>query len=443
VGDTVFFHVVNDSNERSTVRGVYQVTQAPFFDQTRVWSSSDSLVYPYRFGFGAHPDFGRLAKIDAAVRVEALYREIEGGRIRSLLTLERETNGPGHAVKTLTNSDATLIVRLLLGSRYRPGNAAPPSPLLSRPQSPSGPGLASLISNVGRYEFAVKALLVYRLASRDPNTRLWIPACNTTSYDVLVESLIGPTVRKPSDVLCIGNDERGPHVTVIEAKNDRVRLDDAGQVMRYLDTFRARNRSISQREYSVSGCLLGQRFDKDLRAYVSIRNQILDVEPLTLVKYLPNNNNTEASFQPLHDSAPSPPPPSPIQDVINLPDPIRSFEQDPGEAYRRLMRLDQEATPDVIMRPRTAAPLLLERSGGGGRIGSTVIHVVDGRCGTDQVRDLMTEVYRYATQSDFDLLSVEPVLIARTFDPAVSWFLSQYNQIEAFANRSPIFGIRY
>ena len=354
VGDTVFFHVVYDPDESSTVRGVYQVTREPFFDDTtRVWSSSDSLVYPYRFGFGAHPDFRGLAECDAAIRVEALYREIEGGRLRSILTLERETNGPAHAIKTLASSDGALIARLLLGARYRPRPAAQPVALLSQRRRSNGPSLASRINHVGRYEFAVKALLVHRLAHKDRNTRLLIPACSTTSYDVLVESFIGPTVRRPSDLLCVGNDGHGPHVTVVEAKTDRVRLDDVGQVTRYLDIFRTRNRSISGMQYSVSGVLLGQRLDSDLRDYTAIRNQVFGVEPLSLVEYLPNDDGTDASFRPVQGSAQPGVHTPPAEEMTNLLDPLHSFDREPAETYRLLKHLRHEDAPEVSARSRT------------------------------------------------------------------------------------------
>ncbi len=204
-GDLVFFHVLR-KNEESSIHGVYRVREEPFFNEQRLWKS-ENFIYPYRFCFEPHPEHITLCKYDASIAVNQFYASVEIGEIRLIVTLEREERGAAHAVKMVAREDAKKIIETLY--REFPTRRLE-KPLKFEPLKISGPHLRNYIKRVGEIEFALKAVVAYKLGQEDPDFTCFIPACRNGQYDFLIQTFIGQTIRRPVDLVCIGyhNSER-------------------------------------------------------------------------------------------------------------------------------------------------------------------------------------------------------------------------------------------
>ena len=227
-GDIVLFHVVKKEEGESSIHGVYSVTEEPFFNDTvKVWKSSPHFVYPYRFCFAPHPQHAQLCTYDVSMTVSEFYRLIETRKIRSISTLEREVRGAAHAVKKITLEDAEEVTKSLYGLFHlrKHENAVEFRPAKMRMQP-----LRDRIQGVGRIEFAVKAIVAYRLGQSDPELTQHIPACSD-QYDFLIETFVGQTVRKPTDIFVTGQAGSEKMITIIEAKVDRANMVDLSQAL--------------------------------------------------------------------------------------------------------------------------------------------------------------------------------------------------------------------
>lgn len=439
-GDIVFFHVIRAEEGESSIHGVYRVSEEPFYDDTvKIWESSPYLAYPYRFCFEPHPEHAELFRYDASILVSEFYRSIEKRRIRSVLTLEREVRGAAHAVKTITNEDAEEIVKLLYKNFH---SRRLEEPVDFKPtQMPMKP-LRAHIRRVGEIEFAIKALVAYELGKRNSDLIQYIPACRTAEYDFLIESFIGQTMRRPTDILCIKRGDSERVVTILEGKTVRADMDDLIQSLKYQEMFRLRNIDRGSLTYMMSICLLAQRFHKELVNYVSIRNIVLPWEKIILLKYSPTQDGKNATFSLQTLVKPS---------IISMPKTypeikthqlLSQISSNPNNVYFILGKKIPPKT-NIELKSSEKNVTVLQKYYRHKEhkilLGHILIYLVRRKWVLEDFVELMNEIRKEANKFQGDFMTVEPVIVAENYDFSTKFFIEKYNKYESRARRQPIF----
>lgn len=437
-GDLVFFHVLDTSEEESSVHGIYRISEEPFYNESiKLWTSSSFLVYPYRFCFEPHPEHIELCKYDSSILVSEFYKQIETRAIRSVLTLEREVQGAAHAVKTITSEDACEIEKLL----YRDFSSRHAQTALNfKPAQMNKTPLISHVERVGEIEFAIKAIVAYRLGRRDSDFTKFIPACGNGTYDFLIESFIGQTLRRPTDIICIGESRPERLVTIIEAKTKIAEIRDLIQSLNYREWFRLRNIDKGSLKYRISLCLLAQKFKQDLANYVKVRNTILPSEEIILLKYVPTQNGKDSTFviQALTDPAFL----STRKHLsVNSEALLSKIQSEPNSVYSIL---GKESPLKTIVEFESSEQRKLTlrkyyfREGKKIYLGNLVILLINGKCTLEDFVKFMKFISEEALKFQGDFMSVEPIIVAESFEPMPDFFIEKYNEIETLARKQPI-----
>jgi len=436
-GDTVLFHVIDTSERESTIHGVYRVREEPFYDNTeKIWESSPHFIYPYRFCFEPHPDHMELCKYDASILVSEFYRSIENRDIRSVLTLEREVRGAAHAVKKITVEDAEVIAKLL----YRDFHSRHiEEPVVFQPKQLRMSPLRTHIQRIGEIEFAIKALVTYQLGQKKPELTEFIPACRTGQYDFLIESFIGQTMRKPTDILCISSDSEKA-VTIVEAKTDQAAMNDLVQSIKYQELFKLRNIDKDSLTYQMSICLLAQRFHQELVHYAFVRNIFVPSEETILLKYTPSQNGKDATFAPQTLLKPVLILPRTYPE-IRIADLHGEASSNPNKLYATLSKKTAPKTGiEFGFSDRNVITLAKFYLYHGKRIplGLVLVYETPGKCDAEDFIKFMSCLRKEARNFRGDMMSIEPVIIARDYGALVDFFIEKYNKYEIHAGRLPI-----
>jgi len=439
--DSVFFHVIKTAEGESSIHGVYQVRNEPFYNDVRVWKSSPHFVFPYRFCFKPHPEHIELCVHDASILVSEFYAAIENGKISSIPTLEREVRGAAHAVKTISREDAEQIIRLLYRSfpNRRIKQPIDFKPVHFKNMSP----LRDHIVRIGEIEYAVKALVAYELGRENPDFIQHIPACRNIEYDFLIETFIGQTIRKPVDLLCIGTKDSGKIVTTIEAKTDRAEIEHLVQVLKYQEVFKTRNVDRGSLSYQYSSCLLAKRFHQELGQYVSARNLYVPREEVILLKYAPSTDGKHATFTSLALRRPSMLPSEPFPrirtDGVDISLDPAGFYSELGKGMPARVDLEFDSSEENI--------IILQRyyshNNRKMNLGAVLVYVLDGECTDELFVKFMDRLHREALKFQGDFMAVEPVVIAEDYDNSVAFFIKEYNRYETRAGKQPISAYSY
>jgi len=290
-GDKVFFHVLAESGP-SRVHGVYVVREPPFYDTTRVWNDPYE-VFPYRFLFEPHPTYSYLCSQDANVQVVDFYELIEQRRIWSLATLENEMNIEARSVRKIEDGQEAKEILRLLHRDYRHrrvGSSIGFSPI---PLPSSFVPLRECIQHIGRYENAIKGLLMHKIGQQDPS----IADIMGPVSDFMNEVFIAQTTRKTIDILCVGSYEASSRKYIIcEVKTDRCRSSSLSQLLYYMDLF-TRKDLVDIRADVVVGCLIGRRFDADVLDFSLKRNAHGVNGSIMLIQYNPTQDGKDAYFE--------------------------------------------------------------------------------------------------------------------------------------------------
>jgi hypothetical protein len=438
-GDVVFFHVIARESGESSIHGAYSVMEAPFFnDTTGIWKSSPHFVYPYRFCFGPHPEHAELCEYDASVTLSEFYRLIEARRLRSISTLEREVRGAAHAVKKISLDDAQEITRSLYGAFHlrRQDHPVKFRPVDIEPRQP----LSQHIRRVGRIEFAVKAVVAHRLALKDPELTKHIPACRE-EYEFLIETFVGQTARRPTDLFIACNRGGKTTVTILEAKVDLAKIADLSQALKYQEIFRLRNVDRGSVDYEMSTCLLAQRFHQDLISYSFVRNRVLPHEEVILLKYAPTQNGTDAQFmiQELESRVGSM---ANSYLTITSKEPLLELSSDPDKFYSIFTdkrfpmrtRLESRFHEDNTVILRKCYVNKDERN----CLTHILIHDIQGRCDVPSLQKFMGLVKKETNEFQRRFIAVEPILLASDYDDEARMFIQHYNDHETETGRHPI-----
>lgn len=438
-GDIVFFHVIKTAKGESSVHGIYRVREEPFYnDDVKLWKSSDFLVYPYRFCFEPHPEHVELRKYDASILVSEFYKSIETRDISSILTLEREVQGKAHAVKKISSNDAEEILKLL----YRDFHSSRlEDPIDFEPLQVQGTSLRNHICRIGEIEFAIKALVAYELGQRGPNLVQYIPACRNIEYDFLIESFVGPTARKPTDILCISSGDLEKTVTVLEAKTGLVQMDDLIQSLKYQELFKLRNIDKGSLTYKTSICLLGQRFHQELINYTSIRNIVLPWEEIILLKYTPSQNGKSATFAPQMLARPALLAMPEIYPGINIHYLLLQISSSPNSLYSILGKKSLPRTDIELKYSKENIHIFKKYYRCNGQkflLGHILIDEIHGTCVLEDLSRFINNVYEEANKFQGNFMAVDPIIVAENYDDSVKFFIEKYNRYETRAGRKTI-----
>lgn len=438
-GDLVFFHVIETAEGESSIHGVYTVSEEPFFnDNVKLWKSSPYLVYPYRFCFEPHPEHAELCRYDASILVSEFYRSIENRDICSILTLEREVRGAAHAVKTITSEDAEEIVKLLYKNfHFRHLE----EPIDFKPIQMRMEPLRTHIRRIGEIEFAVKALVAYKLGERDSDLIRFIPACRKVEYDFLIESFIGQTMRRPTDILCISSGDREKVITVVEGKTVRADMDDLIQSLKYLELFKLRNIDKGSLTYKMSICLLAQKFHRELVNYTSLRNVVLPWEEIILLKYTPTQNGKNATFALQTLTKPSIlalPKTYPKIEIHRL---LSQISSNPNGLYETLGKKIPPKTNIELKSSEEKVSILQKYYRHRGQkilLGHILIYVIRTKCVLKNFEEFMNKTHEEVNKFQGDFMTVDPIMVAENYDDSAKFFIEKYNVYEPRARRHPI-----
>jgi hypothetical protein len=276
-GDTVFFHI----RRRKTVHGPYTIRSEPFWDPTPVWQNPIE-IFPYRFLFEPHENHKTICLYDTAISVSSLYELIDQGEIKSLVTLEFEQNIERRAVRRIFEEDARKITRLF----YRDFNPSSQVSLNFNPYMASSLiPLKDKVFKVERIENAIKAVISYLLAHKDPGLTTKIGDI----LDFVNEFFVAPTTRKNIDILCKGEDL----YMVIEVKRGVCDKSVLKQALYYADLLRQRP-WFKERDGKCV-VLVASNFEADTLQLTHRLNQ-LGNSKIILIKYKSINNGRWAQF---------------------------------------------------------------------------------------------------------------------------------------------------
>jgi hypothetical protein len=433
-GDLAFFHVIKGEGGGGSIHGVYRVREEPFYSTQKLNWKSKFFIYPYRFCFEPHPEHITLCEYDASIPVSQFYAAIETGTIRSILTLEREERGEAHAVKTITREDAEEIIKLLY--REFPKRCVQ-QPISFNPIQISGVPLKNHIKRVGELEFSVKAIVAYKLGQGDPNFIQLIPACRTMKYDFLIQNYIGQTMRRPVDFICIGYEDSVKTISIIEAKKDVAGLNDLVQLLSYQEIFRIRNVGRDKLNYNFLPCLLAREFQTELINYCSLRNTFIPWEKVTLIKYSPVSEGTDATF-----TAQTLPKPMHLISTTyssKMKIDISQIRSNPQEFYSTLKEgFTGKAGVEVSSFEESVILLRKYYQVDSSTLGYIFVYIVPKKCEIDEFIKFMKLLYEKAGNAKEKFMAIEPILISKDYDNLVASFIEQYNYYEAQAVRQPI-----
>ena len=438
-GDTVFFHVLETAGGESSIHGIYSVREEPFYnDDVKLWKSNPYLIYPYRFCFEPHAEHIELCKYDVSILVSEFYKSVENRNIRSVLTLEREVRGAAHAVKNISSDDSEEILKLL----YRDFDSRrSKDPVDFKPLHLEGLSLRNHIRRIGEIEFAIKALVAYELGQRESNLVKCIPACRNEEYDFLIESFVGQTARKPTDILCISSGGLEKVVTVVEAKTDLVQMDDLIQSLKYQELFKLRNIDKDSLTYKMSICLLGQRFHQKLINYTSIRNMVLPWEEIILLKYTPTQNGKNATFAPQSLAGRVLPAMPKVYPEINIRHLLSQISSSPNRLYPVLGKKIPPRT-DIELKYSKENIHILQKYYSCNRqkllLGHILIYEIHRTCILEDLSRFISNIYEEANKFQGNFMAIDPIIVAENYDDSVKFFIDQYNTYETRAGRQTI-----
>lgn len=288
-GDLIFFHVIGREFGISALYGPYTPRSIPYYDNSKIWSNNKE-VFPFRFLFKPFPGYEPICDTDMSIRVSDLYQAIESREIWSLATLENERNIEKRAVRKISLSDAHTILNIFL-REYKSGQKSA-NPIKLMPVPSGIKPMRTQITDVGRYENAIKALFMDKLADKHAS----LTGLFHNYVDYMNETFVAPTTRKLIDILVVSKtNEDNYHYYIVEAKNAKFGLRELKQLMLYIDLFRQRPIFRPDKD-KASACALASAFDNNTIKFRDLHNMLSPHDPIVLIQYKPANQAKDALF---------------------------------------------------------------------------------------------------------------------------------------------------
>jgi len=436
-GDLLFFHVIGGVIGPSGLYGPYQAASIPYYDQTNIWES-DLELFPFRIAFKPFTGYEEICETNLSIRISDVYAAIENRSIWSLATLENERNIERRAVRRIAQDDGQTILNIFLREFDKEASSVsvntPSSINVLQPLTPMG----NQIEGVGRYENAIKALLLDKLANRDSSCTSIFP----DYVDFMNETFVAPTTRKLMDILIVSKVNGGAkHYYIVEAKTGKFTQNDISQLLQYVDLFRQRP-IFNLHKDNISACALAASFDNNTITFRNLHNNFCHYDNLILVKYEPNTQGTDAK---LGTVPPETHPQfvggylvpskweitSPKKEIVEKTSTMLPFYSH----NRYVSRCLKERIEDngFIIEERSIADNSV--------IGIYFVFVVEGSLSLPTFKGFLDDLFqRVAPLVSFNFRAISPVLIFRGYEPAILDYISIYNDLSI---RRPIVVYEY
>ena len=419
--DLMFFHVVGKEFGPSALYGPYQARSMPYYDRSPVWDNSLE-GFPFRVLFEPLSGYEALCSDNFSITISALYAAIESRKIWSLATLENERNIEKRAVRKISQEDARTILNLFWRELpIRLPTALWETAHMLQPTSSFAP-MRNQIREVGRYENAIKALLMHKLADRDDSCLSIFP----NYVDFVNETFVAPITRKLMDILVVSRSNGDArHYYIMQAETDKFTFTDLNQLLQYIDLFRQRP-VFNRQTDNISACALAVNFDDDTVRFRDLHAHFCPYDQVMLVTYEPNSSGTDARLAQLSAGALRRVPirretisvhiwgsASPRSDVVQKASANLPFYTESRHMTRNLK--EQVDDNSFIIEENSAED--------GSLIKIYFVSVLDG------------VLSRVACLADYDFRVIAPVIICRHFDEATLEYTSMW---QALSVRRPI-----
>jgi hypothetical protein len=432
--DLIFFHVVGKEFGPSALCGPYQARSMPYYDRSPIWDNALES-FPFRVLFEPLSGYEALCSDNFSITISALYATIESRKIWSLATLENEDNIEKRAVRKISQEDARTILNLF----WRKLPARLPTALwetahMLQPTSSFAP-MRNQIKEVGRYENAIKALLMHKLADRDDSCLSIFP----NYVDFVNETFVAPITRKLMDILVVSRSKGDArHYYIMEAKTATFKFADLKQLLQYTDLFRQRP-VFNRQTDKVSACALAVNFDDDTVRFRDLHAHFCPYDQVMLVTYEPNSSGTDARLAQLTAGALRRVPirkeaigvhrwgsDSPRSDIVQKASAMLPFYTD----SRLMTRSLKEKVGDngFVIEEKSAED--------GSLIKIYFVFVLDGVLSRAAFNTFFEALYsRVACLVDYDFRVIAPVIICRHFEEVSLEYISIWQDLSV---RRPI-----
>lgn len=426
-GDLLFFHVIG-----SGIYGPYQARSIPYYDNNPIWSNVKE-AFPFRVLFEASQGYEPICRSNMHIKVLDVYASIENREIWSLATLENERNIEKRAVRKISIEDANTILNIFLREFseealqaslefYKPIYA----PLSIVP-------MRHEIKYIGRYENAIKALLMHKLADADESCAYLFP----NHIDFMNETFIAPTTRKLIDILILSQEKQeAKHYYILEAKTDIFTFNDLRQLLGYIDLFRQKP-IFDPNKDKISACALAKGFDRDTIHLRDLHNSLCPYDHIVLIEYKSINNTTDAELSEVpHETS-----------KVLMED--QSILKKWGASDPRV-DIVEKATTGLPIYPENKyvsrkikkkigqnGVVIEERSNQDNSITRVYLAFISEECPFYSDIDGFFQMlyFRVAPLVQFDFKKINPVIIAHGFEPTIPKYISIYNNLSV---RRPI-----
>ena len=429
-GDLIFFHVIGREFGISALYGPYTPRSIPFYDSSKIWNNNKE-GFPFRFLFKPFPGYEPICDTDMSIRVSDLYQAIESRGIWSLATLENERNMEKRAVRKISLSDAHIILNIFL-REYKSGQkSANPIKLMLVPSGLKH--MRTQITDVGRYENAIKALFMDKLADKHAS----LTGLFHNYVDYMNETFVAPTTRKLIDILVVSKTNGDSYnYYIVEAKNAKFGLGELRQLMLYIDLFRQRPIFRPDKD-KVSACALASTFDTYTIRFRDSHNTFSPHDPIVLIQYKPINQARDAIFSELPQNKITPTQgetitplpwgtPSPMKDMVNN----TSTKLPCYNSNKYVVRnLKKQPTPNSFIIEEKSK---LTNS----TISICYVFVWDKVFSESAFHSFLNIQYQeVAPLVSYNFRAINPVIISRGYNPITLNYVSSYNDL---AVRRPI-----
>ena len=427
--DIIFFHVIGKESGTSGLHGPYTPLSEPYYDDSIIWEN-DIENFPFRFSFKPLPGYETLCEYDMSVSISDIYQAIETRAIWSLATLENERNMEKRAVRKISISDAKTILNIFIREFVS-----------SRPSTTSGgyshfpkyfKPLKTMITSAGRYENAVKAILLNKLADKDR-------AMGTLFgdyFDYVNETFVAPTTRKLMDILVISRIDSDTNCyQVVEAKNDRFSFAELRQLMSYLDLFRQRPIFRCDRD-KTSACALAADFDSDTMKFRDLHNKLSPYDPLLLIQYKPIDQDKDALFTelppqniPFRHATTNPAlwgTNSPEKDILSNASDMLPFYAPNKYVSRKIMKQSSSTSYIIEEKNREDNNTIL----------FYYVFVWDRMFSVSEFHHFCDDLYNnVAPLSQYNFRAINPVIVSRDYEQSIVDYVCMYKDLSV---RRPI-----
>lgn len=295
-GDYIFFYVKSEK----ALKGLFVVTSEPYYNDDDLFDDVKEL-YPFRF------NFKEVKHYDNPLPVGELAKLLQTGKLFSINSFERDTQGSFRGIRQITDEEADVLLRLFL--KYNPKtNPCDIVEFIEASNAEEYIESSELIENVKAYNFpleirintipvkykkrdtyiaqyenSLQGYIYYSIRRGINNVIEDLGLVNSSEWLMEVPFLKAQQLR--SDILCLYKERNSdPHFySIIETKKDKkISVSDLSQLIGYMKTF-AEVKSISFN--SIEGIYISNCFEQRTIDYLKSRKDVEKENPVRLIEY--------------------------------------------------------------------------------------------------------------------------------------------------------------